>query len=220
MINEERLFNLRVTAAQLLQNACGGTHGVLETSPISKALTEGRDGGANRAAFSSCGELPMWLYERVGVRLDWLNRSALRPYRWGQNIQLLSARPIGANPIARMARPGERYELGDTLILWKPYNKADPKAFTRDAHARVVISHPTGSMASVAEYGQPGGHVAVVNMVWGGPGRQIQSVLKFEDVIRAADEAGALEPAEEWESWLQRVGLAHDTEPSPPPEAA
>lgn len=218
MLTEEQLFNLRVTAAQLLQGACGGTHGVLETSPISRALTEGRDGGRGKDDFSSCGELPMWLYERLGVRLDWLNRQALRPYRWGMNIQLLSARPIGANPIARLPKPGERYECGDTLIIWKPYNKANPKAYTRDAHARVVVNHPTGSMAAVAEYGQPGGHVAVVNMVWGGPNRCIQSVLKFDDVIRAADEAGALVAPEEWESWYARA--VRDTTPAPPPEAA
>jgi hypothetical protein len=218
MITEEQLFNLRVTASQLLQHACGGTHGVLETSPISRALTEGRDGGANRASFSSCGELPMWLYERLGVRLPWVNRAALGKYRWGQNIQLLSARPIGANPLARRAKPGEMYELGDTLIIWKALNPKNPSAYTSDAHARVVLSHPTGSMASVAEYGQPGGHVAVVNVTWGGSGRFIQSVLKFEDVIRAADEAGKLVAPEEWEAWHARA--VRDTAPAPPPEAA
>jgi hypothetical protein len=220
MLTEDQLFPYRVAAARLLQNVCNGTNGIAETHPIARAMTERRDGGKDKDKFSSCGELPMWLYERLGVRLDWLNRAALRSYRWGMNIQLLSARPIGANPIARLPKPGERYECGDTLIIWKAYNKANPQAYTRDAHARVVLSHPTGSMGTVAEYGQPGGHVAAVNMTWNGPGRYIQSVLKLEDVLNAANAAGKLEPIEEWEEWLKRVGLARDTEPSPPPEAA
>lgn len=191
-------------ASTLLQNACGGTHGVLETSPISVALTEGRDGGANRNAFSSCGELPMWLYERLGVRLPWVNRSATG-YRWGQNINLLAAGPIGSNPLARRPKPGEMYSCGDTLLIWKALDPKNPSVYTRDAHARVVLSHPTGSMASVAEYGQPGGHVAVVNMTWGGPGRYIQSVLKLEDVLQVAADSGKLVEPEDWDTWFVRA---------------
>lgn len=218
MITEEQLFDLRVLATRALAKVCGGSGGRLETDPIARAMTEQRDGGHDRDKFSSCGELPMWMFELVGVRLPWLNRASLRPYRWGMNIQLLSARPVGANPIARLPRPGEKYDCCDTLIIWKAPDPKHPERYTRDAHARIVLKHPTGSMAEVAEYGQPGGHIAAINMTWGGPGRFVQSVLPFAAVIRAADEAGQLVPPLAWEEWLVRN--VRDTERAPPPEAA
>ena len=136
-------------APRLLDWACNGELGVDEDHPRYATVTEGRDVGAMRAKYSSCADLPHWMLFREGVRAPWLNRQEHKGWRPGLNVSLLAYQaPVQCQ---RTPVPGQRFEPGDTLIVW---NDAEGK----DAHVMVVYEH-AGEKLVVAEYGQPGGHI-------------------------------------------------------------
>lgn len=208
-LDEAEILRYRKLAAALLEWACGWpeTTAVSEDHPRYQLVTEGRDVGRMQKRYSSCGDLPHWLYETLGVRLDWVNRAP--HWRVAQNLILLQAKGyFGKNLIARVW-DGTLLDAGDTLIV---SNKAH-----RQLHAVCIIARdPVCGWLATAQYGQPGGALVECDIAGsdsGGihqrdrlcrvlpgpklsPGRYIRSVLRLPDVLVAAAAAGKLVPAE------------------------
>jgi hypothetical protein len=177
-------------AARWLRWACGPGSGYAESHVVYQKVTEGRDGPPWPNKYSSCADLAHGLYEQLGVRLPWVNREALGGFRYGANISLLAY-----SPVARAPKQGERFEAGDTLIVW---DKPD----TSDAHAIAVLDEfPEQGVILTAEYGQPGAAVRTSGIERDGDGvrirgRTVRRVLSLEAVIEAAEDAGMLLPVD------------------------
>jgi hypothetical protein len=178
-------------AARWLRWACGPGQGYPEPHPIYQQVTEGRDKPPFPNKYSSCGDLAMALYERLGVRLSLVNRAGLNGgFRYGLNVSLLAY-----SRYAREPRPGDIYQAGDVLIVW---NQDD----TSDAHVICTLDEfPEQGVILTAEYGQPGGAVRTsgVSRLGGGcsiRGRRLRRVLPLEDVIEGAERLGLLVPVD------------------------
>lgn len=147
----------RARARELLEHACNGAHGRPESDPVYQRITEGRDAGAHQRSYSSCGDLPAWLWFQLGVRCSFVNRRENARYGWrvGLNIALLCDELVGGvkqgvpNIARRSPSPESRFQCGDVLVVW---NKPD----STDAHTLVALEHMDGALLS-ADYGQPGG---------------------------------------------------------------
>ena len=84
----------RAFASEFLNYACGRwTGGRTESDAVYQQISEGRDVGAMRASYSSCGDLAHWLLFRMGCRSPFINRNEHLGWRVGQNISAL----IGAS---------------------------------------------------------------------------------------------------------------------------
>jgi hypothetical protein len=206
-ISGEDVDALRLHVKPLLDWACAG--GKLdERHPHYTAVTEGRDPANPK--YSSCGDLAHWELFRLGCRQHWVNRKEHLGWGVGQNVSRLA---FGApTSVRRTPRAGARFETGDVLIVW---NKADGT----DAHVMVVYEFAFSPLRLVvAEYGQPGGHIAERKLtvregeLYVGS-RQIQRWMPLALALTDAAERGLLEPP----SFPWR----HDTEPAPslPPES-
>lgn len=207
-----RIDAYRLLAARLLSHACNGSFGRSEQDEVYQQVTEGRDRGAARASYSSCGDLAHWLLYRLGVRESWVNRAEhFRGWRSGQNIADLCWPPC---PSRRM-HVAERFGTGDILVI---YREPD----SRDAHALVVLDHDGDHVLS-ADYGQPGGALRTRRLSGQDlGGRTVQHVLTLPMAL-----TGSLAPpdwtlletlltGEELDACAQAVGF-----PLPPkPEAA
>jgi hypothetical protein len=121
-----------------LSFACGYSRGRLVTDRVVETVTEGR---CSVPSYSSCGDLPNYMLFRLGVRAPAVNRAENGGWRVGKNFDIFwSPKP------ARAAIPGETYQCGDMLCIWKTGT---------DAHALVVIEHtPSDRVILTAEYGQ------------------------------------------------------------------
>ena len=144
----------REGCASLAEYACGFGAGRSKDDPIYAQVTEGRDVGAMRARYSSCGDLGHWLLWRLGAREAWLNRSALGQYRIGQNISLLAAQGRAPTPEWIPAR-------GEIVLVWNNPQGAD-------AHCCVVLGYGAGVLRT-ANYGAGGMSAAA------SPGARISS---------------------------------------------
>ena len=198
---------LRLHVKPLLEWACAG--GALdEDRPHYQAVTEGRDRGTAQDRYSSCGDLAHWLLYRLGCRQHWVNRKENLGWRQGTNVGDLA---FGApTSVRRTPRPGARFDTGDVVIIW---NRADGT----DAHVMVVYEFGLSPLRLVvAEYGQPGGHIAERKLtVRDGElfvgARQIQRWLPLHLALTDAAERALLDPVSfPWPS---------DTLPAPPPES-
>lgn len=185
----------RDAASAFLRWACGPGDGYPEPHPIYQRVTEGRDRPPYPNKYSSCGDLAMAMYERLGVRLSMVNRAELNGgFRYGLNVSLLAY-----SKLARAPRPDDRFEAGDVLIVWDIVT--GPKA-TSDAHVICALDEfPETRKLVAAEYGQPGGAVRTrgVSRLGGGTsvgGRKLQRVLKLEDVLEFAERLGKLVPVD------------------------
>jgi len=179
-LDEETIFGMRKFAVSLLEYACNGDSGRAETDLVYLLdVTEGRDQGAMRRKYSSCGDLAHWMLMRIGVRSRWVNRDEHRGWRVGMNVALLT----GGN--SRPVLATQRFEPGDIVVVWN-----HPKAY--DAHVICVIDHD-GEKLLTAEYGQPGGALKARTFANGLIGnRKAQRWVSLEKVIRNADDEGLL----------------------------
>jgi hypothetical protein len=144
---------------------------------------------------SSCGDLPHWVYYRLGVRLGWINREEHRGWRVGVNINRLVPPPIGACSEA-FVWSGQPLGMGDTIVIANDWGGG------RDAHAVVVlVTH--GDDVATAEYGQPGGAMyrrrlhgnrlcAVHEDGTLSAGRVVRAWLPLDRVLRSAFQRGLL----------------------------
>lgn len=190
----------------LLDWACaGGTND--ETHPNYVSVTEGRDVGAARGEYSSCGDLAAWLLYRLGCRQEWVNRKEHRGWKVGANVSLLAF--VAPLAVRRTPRPGVVASPGDIFICWNHPQGLDAHVFLCRREQRLP-----GQM-TIAEYGQPGGHIRD-RMVTGRDGhlyvgRRIQRWLPLHLVLADAAERGLLE------SPTFPEGLHPPTDPCPPP---
>jgi hypothetical protein len=188
----------------LLDWACiGGTTD--ERHPNYVEVTEGRDVAAG---YSSCGDLAHWLLYRMGCRQEWVNRKEHRGWAVGKNISLLAfVAPLSCR---RSPFPGIRAEPGDIFIQWDHPGGEDAHVFLcrRD--------QPLPGQMTVAEYGQPGGHIRDKYVSGRNgylySGRRIQRWLPLHLCITDAAERGELEAVSFPESFVP------DTIPAPAPE--
>lgn len=107
----------------------GKLNGRSKLDPVYKQVTENRDGPGPEQweDYSSCGDQSHAILYRLGVRLPFLNRAALKQYRVGRNIVNLQ-RP--ACPFAGFALPASTYRppAGSLCLVWT--NGLDAHALT------------------------------------------------------------------------------------------
>ena len=143
----------RIAAVALASHACGGKAGRSKDDPVYDAWTEGRDHGAARRSYSSCGDLGHGLLEALGVRAPWLNRKSLGQYRVGMNLSLFNYSAPARyawfrNPRATLAH-NWLPEPGDILIIANSPTGAD-------GHCLVVLDSSLPGEVTTANYGAGG----------------------------------------------------------------
>lgn len=215
----------RALGVELLRFSGLSAIGRSVTDPVFLAINEGRYAATERARktnprmvpYSDCGDNASWFLYRLGVRFEWINRVEMNGrWRVGMNVATVTRRPFGENPLARAPRVDDHYLPGDVLVV----------AVTGGVtHVTCVIEHdPTTGALLTSDGGQPG-HRLIGNYLeqrngelWRGR-RRVDSVLRLDDVLRAAEAAGKLaepEPAAEWFARVvAKIGPAAD-EPSRP----
>lgn len=97
--------------------ACGGKLGRAKTDPVYVEVVQNREVTVGRKAYSSCGDLPHWLAEQVGVDADWINRDGpKRKWEWlpgkSNEAKLQHPGPAVRTPVSYLP------EAGDILMLW------------------------------------------------------------------------------------------------------
>jgi hypothetical protein len=226
VIDEAELARRRAVATGLLRCASLSAIGRGVTDPIFDLINEGRYAATEAARrknpsmvpYSDCGDVGSWLLMRLGVRAPWINRVEMNGvWKVGRNVSMLTRRPYGVNPLARSPLVSDYYQAGDILVV---------AVISGTTHVTCVIDHDPGTgMLLTSDGGQPG-HKLVHNRLevrqfgsrppelWRGQ-RRVDSVLRLEDVLRAADREGALAEPETADQWLLRVG-AHPTSPGFP----
>lgn len=105
----------------------------------------------------------------------------------GQNVTLLTAQPVGRNPVAKLVR-GEIFpelDTGDVIVV---------NAHEFNAHVSVVLQ---GLPLVTCDYGQPHGSI-ITSPLWKRGSvimrgsRALSSILNLGDCLVAAEAAGEL----------------------------
>jgi hypothetical protein len=152
----------RSAAVALCEYACGYEAGRNKDDPVYLEVTEGRDGPGpeRRRRYSSCGDLAHWLYKRLGVREQWLNRTddnAFGPWRPGENIARLWG---GACPFDQVPPDDPQWmpDPGDVVLIWNSGIDAHVMvAIGRDGAALRTANYGAGGMSPLAS---PGAKIA------------------------------------------------------------
>lgn len=214
MTGEEIDDRVRIVPS-LLNWACGGEAHRKRGNYM--AVVEGRDW----KGYSSCADLAHWLLYRLGCRQPWINRAEhksgdMGKPGWDVAVNVGRFAFSAPNSVRRTPVPGYMIaEPGDILIVW---NRED----TTDSHVMVAAS--SGRLPGplrVAEYGQPGGHLAdkmtsardgAVYVNGAKSSKRVQRWLPLHLVITNAAERGELAAV------TLPEGFVSDTIPAPPPE--
>ncbi|HEY3498137.1 MAG TPA: hypothetical protein VGK73_25740 [Polyangiaceae bacterium] len=153
----------RTAVVALCEYACGYEAGRSKDDPVYVEVTEERDGPGpqQRASYSSCGDLAHWLYKRLGIRQEWINRTdddAFGPWKASVNVTRLWG---GACPFDEVppAKADWMPDPGDVVLIWNT---------GKDAHVMVALGRE-GSSLRTANYGAGGMSAAV------SPGARIAS---------------------------------------------
>lgn len=211
----------RELAADLLRFSGLNATGRGVTDPVFSAINEGRYAATEQARktnpkmvpYSDCGDVPLWMHMRLGVRLPWINRVEMHgKWRTGKNIACLTRTSLyGENAIARAPRVDDHYRVGDVLVV------AVTGGIT---HATCVLEHDSATGRILTSDGGQPGHKLVENRLdvrggalWRGS-RRVDSVLVLDDVIAAAAAAGKLAESETAMEWYARV-VAASAPPAP-----
>lgn len=221
---EDRVEN----ALRLVRFWCGADARVRGVGdPVFRAVTEGRYDTIR--GYSSCGDLPHAMLFASGVRLPWVNRAEHDGWHWGElpnrrwdnNITTLVAQGSGTWGVNDLAyqypATTDLLRRGDMLVLDCGFPMLTG---TRGpTHACVVLEVRPGFVVT-GDYGQPGGAVRERPVSSNGDrlmlgSRQIDSVLRLEDVFAAAERAGLLTGFETSDSWSSRKGLTPGVERTP-----
>jgi hypothetical protein len=140
----------RSAAVALCEYACGYEAGRSKDDEVYREVTEHRDGPGpeQRRRYSSCGDLAHWLYKRLGIREEWMNRTddgAFGPWKPGANVSRLWG---GGCPIDRAPPndPDWMPEPGDVVLIWNT---------GVDAHVMVALGR-AGATLRTANYGAGG----------------------------------------------------------------
>lgn len=180
-------------AVAFLEWACRGSSGVTEEDERFLVVAEGR---RFVPPSSSCAELAHSMFFFLGVRLDWVNRTANGGWRVGQGVSLLCW-PIGN--LKRQSNSADRFEPGDVIVVW---NRASGNGVRGNEHVACAIDHLDDDTLLTAEYGQPGGKLKRTKLeardgYWYLGSRRVQRRLRLRDVLGAAAAQGKLVEAEE-----------------------
>lgn len=176
-------------AVALCEFACGWPHGVGKDEAPYPEVTEGRDLGMNRAHYSSCGDLPHWLFERLGLCEKWINRQSLGHYHVGLNIAELGLGcPISHAAPVDPAWPGPG--VGDVCEIWNGTLGQDAHVFVvlgpgSDVNHLRTANYGAGGMSSSAF---PGGlisdsHYEHRGGAWYVGTRRLQRIIRFADAV-------------------------------------
>lgn len=129
----------------------GVINGLDKLAALYIETTERRDGptAAQRATYSSCGDLCHRIAELIGVRAPWVNRASLGQYQVGMNI-------------ARLERPGSvpivPVPAGSICLIWNHASGGDAHAFVAlgpgsDAVHLRTANYGAGGMSSATKPG-------------------------------------------------------------------
>lgn len=190
-------------AVALDEWSCGYDAGRSKDDPVYlREVTEGRDYGAARARYSSCGDRFHWRQFRLGVREDWVNRAQHKGWKVGQNISKIASIPWAAG--YGKALP-EFLDLlpGDELLIWNNPTGTDAHSLSITQVSLLdVTTNPGGGMKlTTANYGaggmspsaMPGARIGTAQLVYkrgvGGLGhyygtRKLQRVVRLSDIVK------------------------------------
>jgi hypothetical protein len=181
----------RAAAVALCEYACGREAGRSKDDAVYLEVTEKRDGPGpdQRRRYSSCGDLAHWLYKRLGVREEWLNRAdddAFGPWRPGANISRLWG---GACPFDQVPPDDPEWlpQAGDVVLIWNTGVDAHVMvALGRDGPALRTANYGAGGMSPLASPGAKIGRKPLTfqhgKHFYGT--RQVQRYLPLEAVVR------------------------------------
>ncbi len=176
-------------AIALCEHACGAPHGIGKDDAPYPEVTEGRDVGMTRAHYSSCGDLPHWLLERLGVREKWVNRQSLGHYHVGLNIvELGLGCPISHAAPTEADWPGPG--TGDICEIWNGAKGKDAHVFVclgpgSDADHLRTANYGMGGMSAAAA---PGAGISDSRLThnpngWYVGSRKLQRIIRFADAV-------------------------------------
>ena len=189
-------------AVALDEWACGYDQGRSKDDPVYlRDVCEGRDFGAARARYSSCGDRFHWRQFRLGVREDWVNRAQHKGWKVGQNISKIASIPWAAG----YGKPlPEFLDLlpGDELLIWNNPKGTDAHSLSITQVSLLdVTTNPGGGVKlTTANYGaggmspaaSPGARIGSSQLVYkrgaGGLGhyygaRMLQRVVRLSDIV-------------------------------------
>lgn len=192
---QARVIGSQKLAVAILEWTTRGSLGVSESDERYRLVTERRDNGP----YSSCADLAHWMLYRLGVRLDWINRTEHNGWISGVNVSRLCWLP---NKAARAYTGGELLP-GDVITIRSP----DLPPTQDDSHVICVLEQE-GDALRTAEYGQPGGalRIRTLRRVYDDKGvykgtfigaRRIERHLPLQHVLTLAEASGELVDAEE-----------------------
>lgn len=129
---------------------------------------------------SSCTFIEHWLLETLGVRLPWVGRETqtVNPF-----TRLYAAPQAIVPPPELQLYPGDALCIGNSAATW---------------HVQCVLAHDAAAQQlEVAEYGQPGAHIADKVLTrrggaWYSGSRPVDRVLPLDAVLAAARAAARL----------------------------
>jgi hypothetical protein len=181
---------LQRAAVAMIRYACGA-NGRGKDDPVYAEVTEKRDDTpAERARYSSCGDLYHWLMKRFDVEERWVNRTddgVHGDWEMGKNVSDLAWCPLAFTP-GRDWVPAP----GDCVIVWD-------NAKGTDAHVMAWLGvNPTKPLEYLTgNYGAggmsaavwPGANVASKKLEWNGSrwrygGRTVQRAVRFADAVK------------------------------------
>lgn len=169
-MTQEKLHEYRKRAVGWLEYACAGNPGL--DSPRHLEVKEHRKG----KGYSSCGDLAHWLWYRLGVRLDFLNRAEHQGWTCGANVSRIVSQAVPYT--------GEKLEGGDVIVVANDWPRG------RDAHVICIIDQPTAGELWTAESGLPGNGLQTRMLPMR---RKIRVVLTLDHVLTEAERGGRLE---------------------------
>lgn len=172
------LGEAQTLAVALLRFAVNDGNGRDESDAVYKAVTENRDGPtpAQRARYSSCGDLAHWLLRCMGVRAGWLNRDDdgdAQRWKSGVNLNWLCPPPIGKCHLAHSKLAGMPMP-GDVFVENNAYGGHVFCAIAYDPHTDTLTT---------AEYGQPGGKLKRRSAFCATFDRHAYAHIRLEEVI-------------------------------------
>jgi hypothetical protein len=181
----------RSAAVALCEYACGYEAGRSKDDEVYREVTERRDGPGpeQRRRYSSCGDLAHWLYKRLGIREEWMNRTddgAFGPWKPGANVSRLWG---GGCPIDQVPPkdPDWMPEPGDVVLVWNTGVDAHVMvALGRDGVTLRTANYGAGGMSPLASPGAKIGGRALTRQD-GKPfygTRQIQRYLPLAEAVK------------------------------------
>jgi hypothetical protein len=170
----ELLHEYRLRAVERLEYACAGAP--KKDSPRHLEIKEDR----RVKVYSSCADLAHWLYFRLGVRSEFINRDEHHGWKPIVNVSRLVSQSVPYT--------GQRLEGGDVIVIANKWPSGT------DAHVICIVDQLSDILLATAESGLPGNGLQNRKLPMK---RKIRVVLPLEKILDEADAAGLLVQPEE-----------------------